>query len=107
MVYEHGFKADGSMTTVRYRHTATLLKDGTVLLAGAPGLNTAEKYDPGTGKFTAITGKMSIDRDGHTATLLNTGKVLFITGGTDVYNNNAALTTADLFDPSTGMFTAI
>ncbi len=106
VVYEHGFKADGSMTTVRYRHTATLLKDGTVLLAGAPGLNTAEKYDPGTGKFTAITGKMSIDRDGHTATLLNTGKVL-ITGGTDVYNNNAALTTADLFDPSTGMFTAI
>jgi hypothetical protein len=104
VVYQHGFKADGSMTTARYRHTATLLKDGTVLLAGAPGLNTAEKYDPGTGKFTAITGKMSIDRDGHTATLLNTGKVL-ITGGTDVYNNNAALATAEVFDPSTGMFT--
>jgi hypothetical protein len=103
-VYQHGFKADGSMGTARYHHTATLLQDGTVLLAGAPGLNTAEKYDPGTGKFTAITGKMNIDRDGHTATLLNTGKVL-ITGGTDVYNNNAALATAEVFDPSTGMFT--
>ncbi len=104
VVYQHGFKADGSMTTARYHHTATLLKDGTVLLAGAPGLNTAETYDPATGKFTPITGKMNIDRDGHTATLLSTGKVL-ITGGTDVYNNNAALATAEVFDPSTGTFT--
>jgi hypothetical protein len=104
VVYQHGVKADGSMTTVRYQHTATLLQDGTVLLAGAPGLSTAEKYDPGTGKFTPITGKMSIDRDSHTATLLNTGKVL-ITGGTDVYNNNTALATAELFDSGTGMFT--
>jgi hypothetical protein len=103
-VYQHGFKADGSMGTARYHHTATLLKDGTVLLAGAPGLNTAENYAPGTGKFTPITGKMNIDRDGHTATLLNTGKVL-ITGGTDVYSNNTALATAELFDPATGMFT--
>ena len=104
IVYQHGFKADGSMTTARYQHTATLLKDGTVLLVGTPGLNTAEKYDPGTGKFTAITGKMNIDRDSHTATLLNNGLVL-IAGGTDVYNNNAALATAELFDPGTGIFT--
>jgi hypothetical protein len=104
VVYQHGFKADGSMGTARYHHTATLLKDGTVLLAGAPGLNTAETYDPATGKFTPITGKMNIDRDGHTATLLNTGKVL-IAGGTDVYSNNAALATAEVFDPSTKMFT--
>jgi Putative Ig domain len=104
VVYQHGFKADGSMTTARYQHTATLLKDGTLLLAGAPGLNTAETYNPATGKFTPTKGSMSVDRDGHTATLLNTGKVL-ITGGTDVYSNNAALATAEVFDPSTGMFT--
>jgi hypothetical protein len=104
VVYQHGFKSDGSMTTARYQHTATLLKDGTVLLTGAPGLNTAETYDPGTAKFTATKGSMSIDRDGHTATLLNTGKVL-VTGGTDVNSNNAALATAEVFDPSTGMFT--
>jgi hypothetical protein len=103
-VYPHGFKATGAMGTSRYHHTATLLKDGTVLVAGAPGLASAEKYDPGTGKFTPSTGSMSVDRDGHTATLLNTGKVL-ITGGTDVYNSNAALETAEVFDPSTGMFT--
>jgi Putative Ig domain len=103
-VYQHGFKPTGSMGAARIGHTATLLTDGTVLLAGAPGLNTAETYDPGTGKFTPTKGSMSVDRDGHTATLLNTGKVL-ITGGTDVYNNNAPLATAELFDPKTGMFT--
>jgi hypothetical protein len=103
-VYQHGFKAAGSLTASRYHHTATLLKDGTVLLAGGPGLASAEEYDPGTGKFTATT-DMHVDRDGHTATLLNTGKVL-VTGGTDVHNNNAALATAELFDPAApGKFT--
>ena len=103
-VYQHGFKAWGAMATTRNHHTATLLKDGTVLVAGGPGLVSAEKYDPGTGKFTS-NGSMSVDRDGHTATLLNAGKVL-ITGGTDVNNNNAALTTAEVFDPATGKFTS-
>jgi WD40 repeat protein len=103
-VYQHGFKATGAMGTTRNHHTATLLKDGTVLVAGGPGLASAEKYDPSTGKFTPTTSSMSVDRDGHTATLLNTGKVL-ITGGTDVYNSNAALATAEVFDPSTGTFT--
>jgi hypothetical protein len=102
-VYQHGFKADGSMAAPRNSHTATALTDGTVLLAGGAGLATAEKYDPGTGKFTPTTGSMSVARDGHTATLLKTGKVL-ITGG-QANPTAAAYATAELFDPGTGMFT--
>jgi hypothetical protein len=84
-------------------HTATLLTDGTVLLAGGQGVASAEKYDPSTRKFTPTTGSMSVARDGHMATLLKTGKVL-ITGGQASYGA-AAYATAELFDPGTGMFT--
>src|SRR5262249_36345323 len=63
---------DGNMTTPRAWHTATLLNNGKVLIAG--GDSTAELYDPLTGSFTA-TGSMS--RPGvDTATLLSNGTVL-------------------------------
>jgi hypothetical protein len=105
-VYQHGFKADGSMGTARTSHTATLLPDGTVLLAGGLGLSSAEIYDSGTGKFTPTAGSMSVARLGHTATLLTTGpytgKVL-ITGGQASFAG-PAYATAELFDPGTGIF---
>ncbi len=103
VVYQHGFKADGSMAAPRISHTATLLTDGTVLVAGGAGLATAEKYDPSTGKFTMTTGSMSVARDGHTATLLKTGKILIAGGQADL--TAAAYATAELFDPGTGKFT--
>jgi len=102
-VYPHGFKATGPMGTARTSHTATLLTDGTVLVAGGVGVSTAEKYDPSFGRFTATTGNMSVTRYGHTATLLAGGKVL-ITGGGGL-NGDPVLVTAELFDPTTGMFT--
>jgi len=100
-VYAHGFKATGSMGTPRSQQTATLLTDGTVLVAGGLGLTSAEKYDPATGKFTATAGIMSVARELHTATLLSSGKVLIAGGET----GTTSLATAELFDPSTGMFT--
>jgi hypothetical protein len=57
------------------------------------------------GTFTA-TGSMTAARGGHTATLLFSGKVL-IAGGVGPAAFNAALASAELYDPSTGMFTAI
>jgi hypothetical protein len=77
------FTPTGSLTTDRQFHTATLLTNGKVLIAGgfgtAPGspapLASAELFDPSTGTFTP-TGSMSIPRAGHTATLLPSGKVL-------------------------------
>jgi hypothetical protein len=77
------FTATASMTTYRADHTATLLGNGEVLVAGgfANGwLASAELYDPAAWTFTA-TGSMAVARQYHTATLLLDGKVLIV-GGT-------------------------
>jgi hypothetical protein len=101
-VYPHGFKPDGAMGTPRTSDTATLLTDGTVLIAGGLGLASAEKYDPTTAKFTP-TGSMSMPRDSHTATRLASGKVLIAGGGG--LGGDPVTATAELFDPATGIFT--
>jgi hypothetical protein len=95
------FTQTGNMNVSRTLHTATLLSDGTVLIAGgySPEL-TAELYDPATGTFT-LTGSMSISRMGHTATLLTSGEVL-VTGGQ--YGRPATATT-ELYNPLTRTFT--
>lgn len=81
--------SSGNATSPRGVHTATLLNNGKVLLAGgllkAEGdeisSSSAELYDPATGRFIP-TGKMSAERAGHTATLLKSGDVLVTGGGT-------------------------
>jgi hypothetical protein len=79
------FSRTGIMGIPRADHTANLLDDGTVLVAGgfsfvAPGsLSSAEVFDPSTNKFTP-TGPMGAGRFLHTSTRLNGGSVL-VTGG--------------------------
>src|SRR5256885_3932366 len=92
----------GSLATTRAGHTATLLPNGKVLVAGGQGtgvnlLSSAELYDPASGTWSA-TGSMTTARYLHTATLLPNGKVL-VAGGS---NGNFSLASAELYDPATG-----
>ena len=98
--------ATGSMIEVRANLTAaTLLPDGTVLVAGGDGstgpLASAEVYDPSTGSWTA-TGSMTEARSQYTATLLPGGKVL-VAGGN---GSSGLLASAELYDPGSGSWTA-
>ena len=103
------FISTGSLTTgSRALHTATLLPDGKVLVAGgyrgqggSYGLATAEIYDPATGEFTA-TGSLNYGRGMHTATLLNSGLVLIVGGYNDAPTVDVKV--SEIYDPSFGTF---
>lgn len=100
------FTATGNMTTARRDHTATLLLNGTVLVAGgwdgsaALAVAGAELFDPSAGTFTP-TSSLTVARSHHTATSLRDGRVL-VTSGKDTNWN--PLASAELYDPLAGMF---
>ncbi|HYA34008.1 MAG TPA: kelch repeat-containing protein [Candidatus Binataceae bacterium] len=101
------FVVTSEMTVQRQGHTATVLKDGRVLITGGTSnvgfrseLSSAEIYDPATGRFSP-TGRMSTPREGHTATLLRDGRVL-VAGGSP--NGIVTTDSAEIYDPATGQF---
>lgn len=89
------------LTTARGFHTATLLDDGQVLITGGWDgtnyLNTAELFDPITGKFTLLASTMNFVRGYHAAARLLNG-VILITGGADG-KSSTAHDTAEIYDP--------
>jgi hypothetical protein len=101
-----GWSATGSLVKGRYAHTATLLIDGTVLVAGggdAAGndVATAEIYHP-TGPYAGTwtsTGSLGVARYNHLAMLMPSGQVL-VTGGSSLVD--AFLSSAELYDPLAG-----
>jgi hypothetical protein len=91
------FVITGSLTMARFGHTATLLPNGKVLVAGGG----AELYDPASGAWS-VTGSLATARSGHTATLLPNGKVL-VAGGV---GPSGILASAELYDPASGTWSA-
>jgi hypothetical protein len=96
------FTETGSMSTARCKHTAGLLSDGRVLIAGGSdsrgwngNLNSAEIYDPRTSKFTAAApmndSRFKLPDE---AVQLASGKLLIAGGSREV----------EVFDPSVGKF---
>ncbi|HEU5381972.1 MAG TPA: kelch repeat-containing protein [Ktedonobacteraceae bacterium] len=86
-------------TSTYVNHTATLLQNGTVLVAGGSGSagTTTVLYDPDADTWTPTSGSLSMVRDADsTATLLPSGKVLIV-GGKG--------TTGELYDPATDAWT--
>ena len=88
----------GSLSEARFEHTATLLADGRVVVAGgARGpytLSSVEVFDPKTGAWSSGP-SMTSARSEHTATLLADGRTL-ITGGQD---KGAAHDSTETLDP--------
>src|SRR5437667_4964280 len=105
----------GEMTIPRSFFTTTALSNGRVLATGGrihtgPGyydykaIAFADLYDPATGKWRA-TGTTTISREDHSAVLLTNGQVL-VTGGSTVDFNGVTVTSAELYNPATGAWTA-
>jgi len=102
------------LNTSRYQHSATLLNNGSVLIAGGVScpsagscmyMNSAELYNPNTGTIS-YTGSLGTARTAP-AVLLDNGKVL-IAGGynCDANGNCASLSSAEIYDPSTSSFSS-
>ena len=97
----------GNFLTARAFHTAVLLANGRVLIAGGSNFATtayaaADFYDPGSGGWTA-TGSMLTPRVSHTAARLPNGKVL-VAGGS---GSLGTLGSVETYDPATGTWSAV
>lgn len=102
----NGFSPTGNLITERRNHTATLLKDGKVLVTGGWNdtsvyLSSSELYDPATETWTT-TGSLKVARFFHKAVLLRDGRVLVAGGLTEPFSNPG---TVEIYQPSTRKWT--
>ena len=99
----NAWSAGPAMTTVRAAHVATALTDGRVLVSGGVGVNTylktTELYDPIANKWTAGPA-MTDARYAHISVRLADGRVLV------ALSRDVAVTSADIFDPTTNTMKA-
>ncbi len=96
------FTITGGLNTPRTSHTATLLQQGGVLIAGGADQNRqptskAELYDRKSGRLIPTSSPLNVPRAGHAAVRLRNGRVLIVGGSVD--------RTAEIYDPRTDNFT--
>jgi hypothetical protein len=109
----NSFSLTGNMNISRESHTATLLRDGKVLITGGHQgrrsaitiYSSAEIYDPASGLF-AFTTNLQTKRHKHDAVLLEDGKVLVV-GGSDERDKNGQYKSAEVYNPETGLFSKV
>jgi N-acetylneuraminic acid mutarotase len=97
----------GAMHVARWGHSAVLLSDGSVLVAGGTAvrsgqsvaaLRSAERYNPDTGVWTEVA-PMTDARTGHPAVVLGDDQVLVVGGGVPTgRDNEAALAYCELYN---------
>ncbi|CAB3780447.1 hypothetical protein LMG28688_01037 [Paraburkholderia caffeinitolerans] len=95
-----------SMNQARFRHTATLLPNGQVLVAGGVRKQvtaSAELYDPVANTWTS-TGSLGQARQSHSATLLSNGRVL-VAGGFKT-GAGSEQSSAELYDPASASWSS-
>jgi hypothetical protein len=105
------FSPTGDLNEPRADHSATLLNNGKVLVAGGysnrgaqSGITqTTEIYDPAAGSFSPAR-DMSFSRFKHAAVLLRDGRVLIAGGIASPPDASRQYTTAELYDPATNSF---
>jgi len=115
-IYDPGsgtFSLTGSPLAVHCYHTANLLPDGKVLIAGGQDNNgpqthaVAELYDPQSSTFS-LTDSLNIDRSGHKAVLLPNSKVLLVGGiQTTTPGSGIYLNSCEVYDPNSGTFSQV
>ncbi len=96
----------GRMSTPRDRPTASLLPDGTVLIAGgqngSDGPRAAELFHPDTETFSPLPDKLGAARMAHADIALPDGRILLAGGwGPDAHGT---LPSVEVFDPQTQTF---
>ncbi|WP_143101433.1 kelch repeat-containing protein [Stigmatella aurantiaca] len=92
-----GWLATGPMADEeRLWHTATLLHNGKVLVAGGIFTTSSEVYDPATGTWSGAISMVS-HHHYHTATLLPNGRVLVVGGLSNL---------SEVYDPVAGVWSA-
>lgn len=96
----------GKLSESRASHSATVLSNGMVLIAGGMERNgvffdDADIFDPNTNAFRQARGKMTVKRVSHTATHLPDGRVLIVGGWS---TREVPEMSAEIYDPRTETF---